>query len=428
MKNHRKGCLNHPQLKFAPTHYGVKGTGALAGGSKGGQERPGAEKKRSRPFLLFFFFFLAVCFLPGCKKDEAPKTTADKTINVATTPAIKTTLRPFVESTGSIEPFERVTVSSEVDGILRQLTVTEGARVAKGAVLARVNDSDLTLALKSAELALAQAEASLNNLRGEFQRKDALYKDQLVTKQQFDDITTRLAIAESEAERAKAAMALSKQQLDKTIIYSPLSGAVEVKKASAGDYVRNGAPLVTIIQTDPVKLNFTVPEKAARTLHKGQEVTFRVDALPQGQFAGKVSAIYPSVDKKTRTIEVEAVVDNADGLLRPGYFAHVTLYMEHPRDCLAVPATALLYEGDSVKLYVVDGDKASQVMVKIGQSFTEEKSLDAPGGVSDTRLKRRSLGELTEITQGVTAGQSVVVVGQQSLFDGARVKVNPAHD
>ncbi|MBV6343433.1 efflux RND transporter periplasmic adaptor subunit [Candidatus Magnetobacterium casense] len=365
-----------------------------------------------RSCLMLFWFFSCVvfmCLLPGCKKGELPPAPAEKTINVITAPALKATLRAFVEATGSLEPFERVTVSSEVDGILSQLTVTEGARVSKGAVLARVNDSDLALSLKSAELAVTQAEASLTNLRGEFQRKSDLYKDQLVTKQQFDDISTRLAIAQAEVGRAKAAMELSRQRLDKTTIYSPLGGAVEVKKASAGDYVRNGTPLVTIIQTDPVKLNFTVPEKAARMLHKGQEVTFSVDALPQGQFIGKVSVIYPVVDKKTRTLEVEALVSNADGALRPGYFAHVTLYTGQPREVIAVPATALLYEGDSVKLYVVDGDKAGQVLVKVGQSFADENS-----------------GELTEITQGITAGQSVVVVGQQGLFDGARVKVQTA--
>lgn len=365
-----------------------------------------------RSCLMLFWFFSCVvfmCLLPGCKKGELPPAPAEKTITVITVPALKATLRAFVEATGSLEPFERVTVSSEVDGILSQLTMTEGARVSKGAVLARVNDSDLALSLKSAELAVTQAEASLTNLRGEFQRKSDLYKDQLVTKQQFDDISTRLAIAQAEVGRAKAAMDLSRQRLDKTTIYSPLGGAVEVKKASAGDYVRNGTPLVTIIQTDPVKLNFTVPEKAARMLHKGQEVTFSVDALPQGQFIGKVSVIYPVVDKKTRTLEVEALVSNADGALRPGYFAHVTLYTGQPREVIAVPATALLYEGDSVKLYVVDGDKAGQVLVKVGQSFADENS-----------------GELTEITQGITAGQSVVVVGQQGLFDGARVKVQTA--
>ncbi|KJU83049.1 Secretion protein HlyD [Candidatus Magnetobacterium bavaricum] len=404
--------LTQPQLKFQPAQEGVKGSVTPC--------RGGLRRGRSRPTFfpfLFLFLFVGVCFLPGCKKSEAPQTPVEKTINVITTPALKTTLRPFVQTTGSIEAFERVTVSSEVDGILLQLTVTEGARVSKGAMLARVNDSELVLSLKSAELAVTQAEASLTNLRGEFQRKNALYKDQLVTKQQFDDITTRLTIAEAEFERAKAAMMLSRQRLDKTIIYSPLNGAVEVKKASAGDYVRNGSPLVTIIQTDPLKLNFTVTEKAARTLHKGQEVIFRVDALPQGQFTGKVNVIYPSVDKKTRTLEVEALVNNADGVLKPGYFAHVMLYMEKPRDVIAVPATALLYEGDSVRLYVVDGDKAGQVTVKVGQSFTDEKSTDAPG---------RTWLELTEITQGITAGQSVVVVGQQGLFDGAKVKVQTA--
>ncbi|MBF0609455.1 MAG: efflux RND transporter periplasmic adaptor subunit, partial [Magnetococcales bacterium] len=205
-----------------------------------------------RSCLMLFWFFSCVvfmCLLPGCKKGELPPAPAEKTINVITVPALKATLRAFVEATGSLEPFERVTVSSEVDGILSQLTVTEGARVSKGAVLARVNDSDLALSLKSAELAVTQAEASLTNLRGEFQRKSDLYKDQLVTKQQFDDISTRLAIAQAEVGRAKAAMELSRQRLDKTTIYSPLGGAVEVKKASAIAFSKSCIMWVNLICT-----------------------------------------------------------------------------------------------------------------------------------------------------------------------------------
>ncbi len=348
--------------------------------------------------LLFTFFCLLV--LHACKKKEV-KTTAEKVINVQVQAAEKRSLRPFVETIGTLNPFDEVTVSAEVDGILKEVRVDEGTAVSKGSVLARIDDTDYSLEVKKAEAALKQAEATLANTKLEYQRKESLHKEELVTKQQFDDVSTRLALAEAERERLEVAHSLAKEKLRKTKVHSLLSGVVKAKKVSAGDYVKNGTNLFTIIQNNPIKLDFTVTEKDVGKLKKGQDVLLRVDAFPDKEFKGKVNIIYPSLEEKTRTLQVEALVPNAQELLKPSLFAHVTLYTGDARDTIVIPATSLLYESEKVKVFVIEGDRAREREIKLGDKY----------------------GEMMGIERGMKEGELVVTIGQQNLFENAKVNI-----
>jgi RND family efflux transporter MFP subunit len=338
--------------------------------------------------------------LSACKKKEV-KATAEKAVNVQVQPAGKRSLRPFIETIGTLNPYEEVTVSAEVDGVLKSVKVDEGTAVSKGMLLATIGDTDYILEVKRAEATLKQAEATLANTKLEYQRKEALYREELLTKQQFDDVATRLSLAEAEIERARAVLNLAKEKLRKTKIYSPLSGVVKEKKVSAGDYAKNGTNLFVIIQNNLIKLTFTVTEKDVGKLRKGQDVILKVDALPDKEFEGKVNIIYPSLEERTRTLQVEAIVPNHHGLLKPSFFAHVTLYTGTARDTIVIPITSLLYEAEKVKVFVVEGDKAKEKEVRLGGKY----------------------GEMMEIVEGLKEGEEVVVVGQQNLSEGVKVNV-----
>ncbi|MFZ6016146.1 MAG: efflux RND transporter periplasmic adaptor subunit [Nitrospirota bacterium] len=329
-------------------------------------------------FKLIALLILSVLLLSisACKKKEV-KAPAEKVINVQVQTAEKKSLRPFIEAIGTLNPYEEVIVSAEVDGILKDVWVDEGSVASKGQVLSLIDDTDYNLEVKRAEAALRQAEANLANTRLEYQRKEALYKEELVTKQQFDDVSTRLSLAEAEVDRAKASLSLAKQRLSKTKIYSPLSGTVKEKKVSTGDYVKNGTNLFVIIQNNPIKLNFTVTEKDVGKLKKGQDVIFKVDAFPRSEFKGKLSIIYPSLEERTRTLEVEALVPNPHGLLKPSFFAHVTLYTGAAKDTIVVPVTALLYEAEKVKVFVIEGDRAKERFIKMGQKYTIQSRVNS---------------------------------------------------
>jgi RND family efflux transporter MFP subunit len=349
-------------------------------------------------FTVFCIFF-AVFIVGGCEKKEVlpPE---ERRINVSVQAAEKKSITPFIESIGTLNPYEEVIISAEVEGILREVRVDEGSSVSKGMVLSVIEDTSFSLEVKKAEAILRQAEAALKNTVLEYQRKETLYNEQLVTRQRFDDVTARLSIAEAELERAKAALSIAKQRLSKTIIHSPLSGVVKEKRASAGDYVRSGTNVFVIIREDLLKLNFTVPERDIRKVRTGQSAVLSGAAFPEREFKGKVSVIHPSIDEKTRTLQIEALIPNP-GLLKPGMFANVTLYTGLPKDIVVVPITSLLYEGELIKVFVVENDRAHERIVKIGQRY----------------------GEFIEIMDGIGAEEMVVIRGQHNLFEGVKVNV-----
>jgi len=357
-------------------------------------------KFRAASLIIFLLIFGGIFMSSGCGKNEA-KVPEEKVMNVKVWTVEQKSFRPYVETIGTLKPFEEVIISSEVDGIVKKLRVSEGSPVSKGMMLVEINETDYRLEVKRAEASLRQTEASLANAKLEYERKAALYKEELVTKQQFDDISARLALAEGDLDRAKASLSLAKEKLVKTKIHSPLQGAVRDKKVTTGDYVKNGSQLLWIVKSDPIKLSFTVPEKEVGKLKTGQDVMFKVDSFPDKELTGRLSTIYPSLEEKTRTLQVEALVPNRDAKLKPGLFAKVTLYTGQSKDLVVVPITAVLYEDSRVKVFVAEGDRAKEKPVKIGSKY----------------------GEYLEIIEGLQKGEIVVVVGQNNLAEGVKIHV-----
>ena len=375
--------------------------------------------------LLVMFLCLLIFTFTACEKKEV-KTVTEKIISVQVQPVKKKSLRPFINNIGTLNPFEEVTVSSEVDGILKDVNVDNGSEVSKGMILAVIDDTDYNLEVERGMASLKQAEANLSNIKLEYHRKEELYKKELLTKQQYDDVTARLSIADAELERAKSSVSTARQKLSKAKIYSTLSGVVKEKKVSSGNYVKNGTPLFTIIQTNPAKLDFTVNEKDLEKIKKGQDVFLTVYAFPDKEFKGKLNIIYPNVDERTRTLKVEALVPNDGQLLKPGFFAKVMLYTGEAKDIFLVPVTSLLYEEEKIKVFVVEGDKARERIVKIGQKYKLQsevgnREMEAEGQESD-------MAEFVEVVKGLKEGEQVVVVGQQNLFEGAKIKIVGSKD
>ncbi|ESP63061.1 HlyD family secretion protein [Smithella sp. ME-1] len=349
--------------------------------------------------LLFLIMTLFLIPLVSCKKEK--KVEKETLINVRVQAAVKKQIRPYIETTGTLKADEEVMVSSEVEGIVKSIKAEEGYAVSRGMLLAEINQVDYVLDEKRAEAALKQAQANLANVKSEYQRKEALFKEELITKQQFDDISTRVALAEADLARAKATLDTSRERLFRTKIYSPLNGMVKEKRVSAGDFVRTGSPLFQLIKVDLLKLNFTISEKDIGSLKTGQEVVFTVDSFPDKKFKGKVNLLYPNVEERTRTLRAEAIVNNLNLLLKPGLFARITIYTGAPRDVVVAPLTSLMYDNSNITLFVVEGNVAHARTVKTGNKY----------------------GEDIEIIEGLKEKEQVVVIGQNNLSEGVKVNV-----
>jgi len=387
------------------------------------------------------------------EKASTKTTTEERTYNVQVRAAEKRPLRPFVEAIGTLNAYDEVTVSTEVDGILKDLRVDEGANVSKDMLLALIDDTDYNLEVKRAEgvleaaksrleqlltgarpqeIQLAKAEmnqtlADMEKRKADMERAKRLVQDNYISAQEWDAARTayevavathqktkekyalvvegprkeEIAQARAQADQAQAALSLSRQKLAKTKIFSPLSGIVRLRKVSRGEFVKNGTPLFVIIQSNPIKLRFTLKERDVGKVKVGQEAAVRVDAFPEREFRGEVRTIYPSLEEKTRTLLVEALVPNPEGSLKPGFFAKVFLYTGSPQERVVLPITAFLYEESKVKIFVEEGGRARLREVQQGGKY----------------------GEMMEILEGVQEGEKVVVAGQQNLSEGVKVNV-----
>ncbi len=374
----------------------------MAGQKTPARGGPGRYGDRARAVLILFIAagLCLTCLGAGCsKKKEQLK--AEKVSNVKVRRVEKKTVRPSIDTIGSLSPNEEVIISSEVDGILKDIRVDEGTPVERGTVLARVNETDYRLAADTAEAVLRQAEANLANLTAEKKRKEALFKEELVTSQQFDDVSTRLTVAARELDRARFAHSLAKDRLGKSTISSPIKGIVKERKVTAGDFVRAGMPLLTIVQIDPLKLSFTITEKDVGAIKTGQDVVFMVDPYPNREFNGSLSIIYPNLDERTRSLRAEALVGNPSLELKPGFFARVKVYTSKPKEAIVIPATSILYEGTTVRVFIQDKNTARERPIRIGEKY----------------------GDMVEVTQGLYGNESLIVVGQNNLADGVRINV-----
>jgi RND family efflux transporter MFP subunit len=268
-------------------------------------------------------------------------------------------------------------------------------------VLARVSDTDYLLGVRAAEAVWKQARANLENARTVFSRMEALYQEKVVSKQEYDNAVTRLDVAGQDADRASAALSLSRERFAKTVIRSPMDGAVNTKTATAGDFIGAGRPLMRVISIDPAKLGFSVAEKDIGALKSGQEVVFVVDPYPSREFSGTLTTIYPSLDERSRTLKAEASVPNRTGELKPGIFARVRVYTGEPRQAITIPITSILYEGTKTRIFVAENDTARERVVSIGGKY----------------------GEMMEVLDGLQEKERLVVVGQNTLTDGVKIRV-----
>lgn len=205
--------------------------------------------------------------------------------------------------------------------------------------------------------------------------------------------------AEAQVQQREAALDLGRKRLGDTTVVAPLDGLVARRHVSGGEFVKDNVPLLTLVVTDPLKFAGTVPERAVPDLRAGQEVRLQVDAYPGRAFPGRLTRVAPVVDVPTRTLALEARVPNAEGLLRPGFFARGAVLTRREARVPFVPAEALAYVVGVTKVFVVADGRVQERTVRAGLR---------EGGV-------------VEVLEGLRPGETVATSGLAQLYDGAPV-------
>ena len=340
-----------------------------------------------RPTLKLLFIATAVvaCNDAESKGAGGPAGGAPPGIPVEVAVAHTDTVVDAIAATGQIEPTQSIELRPELDGRITRIYVREGAMVRQGAPLFQIDPSEL-----SAQVARAEAERDL--ARQNLTRTRELLEQRASSQAELER-------AEATSRSAAATLQLLQVQLRRSTVRAPFAGVAGERTVSLGDYVTTQSRLISLQTVNPQRATFTVPERYAASLQVGQQVTFRVAALPGREFTGTVDFVDPVVRMPGRTITIKAVVPNATRELQSGMFIEARLATEIRPDAVIIPEDAILpLQGANYVWAVVDG-KATRRQVDLG--------VRTPGFV--------------EARTGVAAGEQVVVGGLERLQEGAPV-------
>ncbi|MDX6557940.1 MAG: hypothetical protein QOF72_989 [Blastocatellia bacterium] len=343
-----------------------------------------------------------------------------KTAKVAEMPIGQT-----VTVNGTLAAYDHTTVGIKVPGRLQTISVDLGSVVHKGQIIAQVEQQDYKLRVQQAEASMAQARARLGlspddaddrvtaeetgtvrqakavleDAKLKRDRATKLVQQGVIPHAEFDTVDSEYKVALSRYQdgleeirnrqgllaQRRSELALAKQQLADTIVYAPMEGVVQEKKASIGEYLAAGAPVVDIVRIDPLRLQVNVPERESHSIRSGQSVRVTVEGDPQS-YLGYVKRMSPTISEQNRVLAVEADVRN-NGRLRPGAFVRAEIVTDQTSTAVTVPTGSVVTFAGIDKVILVENGKAVEKPVTTG----------------------RRGPDWIEIKAGVNVGQSVIV-------------------
>ncbi|HUQ88378.1 MAG TPA: efflux RND transporter periplasmic adaptor subunit [Vicinamibacterales bacterium] len=357
-------------------------------------------------------------------------------VSVSTTIAVEQPIKRFIRVSGTLTAQEDAQVAAEVAGRVVATPVERGSRVDASTELIRIAAAEGEAQAAEARANAAQIEArlgvtgnetfnpdrvpevanaraTLQLARTEFERAQMLHNQQLLSQSEFDQKKAQTESAERQYDvarngaaqqyqallAARARVTVAQKALADTTVRAPFAGVVAERFVSVGDYVTRGTKVATVMRVDPLRVELTVPEQYVSAVATGRTVTFEVDAYPGETFTGQVRYVSPSVAADTRALMIEAVVPNAASRLKPGFFATAQIEQASTAPGILVPATAVHTVSGTARVFVVNGDRVEERIVTAGQA----------------------VGDRVEITSGLKAGEKVVSTDVERLTDGIRV-------
>ena len=347
--------------------------------------------------LLLMALGVAVLASCGDKKAEETQKMAGPGKTQVKVAVVQNASVPQTDTyTATVESDVKNNITPNIANRIERILVEVGDRVSKGQCVAQLDESSLT----QLKLQIENQKAVLGNAKIDFNRIEELYKVGGISKAEYDNARVSL---ESQQMQLNVLTTQLAQMSKNTQLYSPINGVVTARNYDNGD-MYSGQPILTIEQTNPVKLVINVSENHYKDVKKGQEIEITLDAYAGETFTGKVTIVNPNVDVNTHTFPVEITISNPDQKVRPGMFARATINYGN-QDHVVVPDEALVKQIGAGARYVYVYDKAK-------------------GTVSYNKVELgKHIGNSYEILSGVNPGDEVVVAGQARLTNGKEVEV-----
>jgi RND family efflux transporter MFP subunit len=365
-------------------------------------------------------------------------------VPVRTTTVQRMAVQRQVDLAGTLMSPDQARVSSEASGIVRSVLIEIGKEVKVGDPLVRLDTKELSLAQARAESALRQTRAQLgmhgdldsgdtappddqigsvrnamanrDDARANAERAKTLAARGLMSPVDLQTAETRLKVAEAAYQSAidtargqkallqdrRASYDLATKQLSDAVVRAPISGIISERLVQVGEYIAARTPVATIVQVDPLKLRTGVQERHAGIVQPGLAVQFRVESFGDVVFQGKIEHVSPALDQTMRTFAVEAIVENGDRRLKPGFFAKGVILTRRDEDVMAVPDSAVSTFAGVSSVYVIKDGKITQQNVELGVRQ----------------------GDLWEVLSGLKGNETLASNRLNELATGVRVTVD----
>ena len=288
--------------------------------------------------------------------------------------------------TGTLEAEQEVKIISQTAGMVTKVFFREGANVKQGQVLLTIDDTELRATL--AQMRTNQGLASETE-----KRAGLLIKSGAISQQEYDAARAGLKSMQAQTQLVNA-------QIAKTQVRAPFSGRIGLTTVTVGKYVAPTDEIASLVKLNPIKITFTIPEKYANRITINSDLKFKVSGSEK-EYQARVFAVEPAINQTTRTLQLKARTQNADGLLLPGAFAQIELPISTIKDAILVPSESIVPVQSGQKVFVVENGKAKEIKVE-----------------ATTRTDKDIL-----VTSGLKPGDTVITTGNMSLKQGAKVKV-----
>jgi membrane fusion protein (multidrug efflux system) len=334
----------------------------------------------------------ALIWNTGCNRSESNASAqngkpAARLVKVSVETVAPGPMKDVLLLPGATEAWEDVRVAADMDGIVEWIGPREGHAVKEGDLLAKIDAA-------ARKAAVDRAQAAFNLADELYRRRQSLFERSIISKEELDRNVTERALAETNLRQARV-------EYDRGFLRAPIAGVVNHLYVDAGEFVARGAPVLDLVNVGRIKINLNVPELDVRFLKVSQEALVTVDALPERRLAGIVDFVAYKADPVTKTFHVRVMVDNASREIRPGMIARVALLKRLVPDALAAPLFALV-------------NKAGERIVFVEKDGTAEARTVSIGVIE---------GDRVQITQGLVAGDRLIVAGHKEVEDGMKVLV-----
>jgi multidrug efflux system membrane fusion protein len=358
--------------------------------------------------LAAVFILLPSSFILSCSKDETKADTkgARKSMEfpVEVKPVESRRVEYTVTAVGSLDAFERVSVTARVAGAVERVNLREGQLVNPGQALVEIEPERYRLAVAAAEATLQKAGAAQGEAQAGYSRRQAASEKNpgLIRGEEIETWRTKVQSTAAEVSQAQAALAQAKLNLRDAFVRAPVAGIIQTRTVETGQYVQVGTVLATLVRRDPLLLRFQVPEQDATPVRSGMVVRFSI-AEDATEYQARITHVAAAASQASRMVDVTANVVNSDRPeLRPGAFARVTVPIGATREAPVIPQTAIRPSEKGFLAYTIEDGVARQRILTLGM---------------------RTADGQVEVKDGLAPGETLVIRGAEALRDGAKVKV-----